>query len=104
MEDTEFDPADLTLQKGDIVKFRFVNEGLLTHDAFIGDADAQAEHETEMSSTDGMNHGTDPDAVTVAPGETGVLTYTFNEAGTLQIGCHQPGHYAAGMKIQVDVQ
>jgi uncharacterized cupredoxin-like copper-binding protein len=39
----------------------------------------------------------------VAPGDTGELTYTFDEAGPLEVGCHEPGHYDAGMKIAVNV-
>ena len=104
MEDTKFTPAELTVQEGDTVEFTFVNDGLVPHDASIGDSDAQADHEAEMASMGGMDHGTEPNAVTVEPGQTEVLSYTFNEAGTLEIGCHQPGHYAAGMKIQVAVQ
>ena len=37
------------------------------------------------------------------PGKSGDLTYRFDEAGTYEIGCHEPGHYAAGMKITVNV-
>ena len=39
--------------------------------------------------------------VTVQPGETEVLTYTFDEPGPLQVGCHQKGPYAAGMRLTV---
>ena len=42
-------------------------------------------------------------AVEVAPGETATLVYTFDEPGTLLIGCHVPGHYAAGMKGTITV-
>lgn len=46
----------------------------------------------------------DKDAITVEPGKTGKLTYTFERTGTVEIGCHQPGHYyTAGMKIAVQV-
>ena len=47
--------------------------------------------------------GDDAEAVTVEPGESATLTYTFEEAGTVEVGCHQPGHYKAGMKMQIDV-
>ena len=40
----------------------------------------------------------------VQPGESGDLSYTFTEPGSYQVGCHQPGHYAAGMKIDVTVE
>ena len=41
--------------------------------------------------------------VTVDPGETGELETAFDEAGTYEIGCHEPGHYDAGMKLTVEV-
>src|SRR5262245_513955 len=30
-------------------------------------------------------------------------TNTFDEAGAIEIGCHQAGHYATGMKIAVEI-
>lgn len=57
-----------------------------------------------MTSMDmGHGHGTDEQAITVEPGASGSLTYTFDTPGTYEIGCHQPGHYAAGMTITVIV-
>ena len=41
------------------------------------------------------------DAVTVEPGDTAELTHTFDDTGTIEIGCHQEGHYAAGMTVEV---
>ena len=105
MIDTEFRPARLRVTAGETVTFEFVNNGSVDHDAFVGDAAAQQEHEEEMRAGDeGHGHGDDePAAVTVEAGERGRLTYTFDERGTVEIGCHQPGHYAAGMKVLVDV-
>ena len=34
---------------------------------------------------------------TVEPDETGEITHTFAEGDRLLIGCHEPGHYEAGM-------
>jgi uncharacterized cupredoxin-like copper-binding protein len=31
------------------------------------------------------------------------LTTRFDRAGTFEIGCHEPGHDTAGMKITVTV-
>ena len=91
------------------MRFVFTNTGTVPHDAFIGDAAAQADHEQQMRDADddsGMNHGggnDDDGAITVEPGETGELTHTFDETGTLEIGCHEPGHYDDGMKMTVAV-
>jgi uncharacterized cupredoxin-like copper-binding protein len=109
MVDIAFEPDRLEVAAGETVRFVFTNRGEIAHDAFIGDAEAQANHEAEMrEAADGDAHGgghgdDDSDAVTVEPGESEVLTYTFDDAGSLEIGCHQPGHYDAAMKIAVEV-
>jgi uncharacterized cupredoxin-like copper-binding protein len=111
MADNDFDPASIEVERGETVTFMFENTGAVDHDALIGDAEAQAEHEAEMNSTAGDDMGGEmgdhsasgDDALTVAPGETGELTYTFDQSGQLEIGCHEPGHYDAGMRILVSV-
>jgi uncharacterized cupredoxin-like copper-binding protein len=52
---------------------------------------------------EGMAHD-QPNVVTIPAGETIELSWTFTEAGTVLIGCHQPGHYAGGMKGQISVK
>lgn len=47
-----------------------------------------------------MHHDGDSEAITVDPGDRGELTY---ETGSVLIGCHQPGHYDAGMMVEVTV-
>jgi uncharacterized cupredoxin-like copper-binding protein len=102
MRDTAFAPNSITVAAGEEVRLVFHNTGKVDHDAFIGDEMAQADHEEEMRDDGGMHHdGGDSDAVTVEPGETGTLTHTFKEGERALIGCHQPGHFAAGMKIKV---
>jgi uncharacterized cupredoxin-like copper-binding protein len=110
MEDIRFSQTSLEVAAGQRVTFRFVNIGQIAHDAFVGDSAAQMDHEGEMnemahaSDMSGMGeHDAGEPAVVLEPGETGELTYTFDEPGTFEVGCHQPGHYAAGMKIDVTV-
>jgi uncharacterized cupredoxin-like copper-binding protein len=110
MVDTAFQPAALTAEPGERIRFVFHNRGQAVHDAFIGDAAAQAEHEQEMRESENGDHGgghgsgdDDQNALTLDPGKQGELIYTFDGTGTLEIGCHQPGHYAAGMKTAVTV-
>ena len=108
MVDIAFAPDAVEVAEGETVRFVFSNRGEGTHDAFIGSPDAQAEHDADMrdggAAHGGHGHGDDDDdAVTVEPGDTAELTYTFDDPGTVEIGCHQPGHYAAGMKIAVEV-
>lgn len=107
MVDIGYKPTSLQVKTGETIRFEFTNNGKVEHDAVIGDDMQQAAHEEEMSAdTSGMDHGShgaDSEAISVEPGETGKLEHTFDKAGDLQIGCHEPGHYAAGMKIDITV-
>ncbi len=104
MVDIAFKPTELTAAEGETVTFRFTNRGAIAHDAFVGRSDDQMDHEREMKAGGHDSHdGGDTGALTVDPGKTGTLTYTFTEPGAIEVGCHQPGHYAAGMKIAVTV-
>jgi uncharacterized cupredoxin-like copper-binding protein len=113
MVDNAFEPAEVEVSAGETVRFVFANDGAVTHDAVIGDEAAQDEHEEDMRAAEEademgeMNHGaTDDDeegAVTVEPGETGELTHTFSAGDELLVGCHEPGHYDADMRISLNV-
>jgi uncharacterized cupredoxin-like copper-binding protein len=106
MRDNRFVPDEVSVDAGETIGFRFHNEGEVSHDAFVGDKRAQREHERQAKAGgDGHDHEeTNDEAVTVGPGDTGSLTHTFAEAGTYEIGCHQPGHYADGMVARVTVR
>ncbi len=105
MEDIKFDQTTLTVKTGETIDFRFTNTGQIPHDAFIGDAAAQMEHDTEMAEMgEASEHPMEEAAVVVQPGDSGELSYIFTEPGTYEVGCHQPGHYGAGMKIDVTVE
>jgi uncharacterized cupredoxin-like copper-binding protein len=104
MTDNAYSPASFDVARGETVTFEFVNDGRMTHEAFIGDQQAQEDHATEMKAGDdhSMHMGGD-EVVTVEPGASGSTTRTFDEGGTVVIGCHQPGHWESGMKATVDV-
>ena len=109
MTDMAFTPTVVEVKTGDSVRFRFRNDGQVVHEAVIGDDAFQQEHAAEMvtmgSSADSMGHasGDQPAALVLRPGETGEMTYEANAAGRLLIGCHQPGHWEAGMKATIDI-
>ena len=108
-DDFTFGPEEITVTAGETVTFVVTNVGNLPHDFTLGDEETQDIHEAEMAEMAGMAASdmahADPNAVVVAAGETAELTWHFSESGTFVMGCHQPGHYAAGMKgvVQVDV-
>ncbi len=101
MRDIAFSPTSVDARVGEKLRFVFKNTGGVTHDAFIGDQAAQDEHEKDMRG--GHDHMKMANAVSVKPGKSASLTYTFAKAGQVVIGCHEPGHYTGGMKVLVNV-
>ncbi len=69
-DDFTFNPAAVIVTQGETVTFRVINDGQLPHDFILGDGAAQDEHEDEMSEMDGMIMPDEPNAITVAAGET----------------------------------
>jgi uncharacterized cupredoxin-like copper-binding protein len=103
MVDINFRPERLEIKRGETVRFVFTNRGEAVHDAFIGSPTDQQEHEKEMQAADSKSTGHDEMqmGLSVKPGGQSELTYTFKGGGPVEIGCHQPGHYAAGMKLPI---
>lgn len=112
--DMFFDPKTIAVQVGETVKFVVTNEGKVTHEFSLGDKAEQAEHEKTMQAMQHMSMpgmtiqdmggmqgmsmmGSDPNSITLAVGQTGSLIWTFTHAGTVEYGCHEPGHFVAGM-------
>ena len=103
-DDFRFDPVVIEVSAGETVTFRVTNTGAIPHDFTLGDEATQQAHAEEMEEMAGMSMPDEPNAMVLAPGETRELTWLFTEAGDLLIGCHQTGHYKAGMVAQVTVQ
>lgn len=95
------EPGSIQVPVGVPVTFVVTNDGVIEHEFYLGDAAAQAKHEAEMASG-AMGHD-EPGGITLKPGETKELTYTFATAEATLAGCHIPGHYAAGMKADITV-
>jgi uncharacterized cupredoxin-like copper-binding protein len=110
MTDNAYRPSELRVSEGETVTFNFRNDGTATHEAVLGDDAVQLAHRDEMTETTveddhDDDHGSSDgvQAVTVEPGQTGSITATFDEAGTILIGCHEPGHWESGMKATITV-
>lgn len=105
----EFDPETIEVEVGETVTFIVTNSGEAVHEFVLGNEAYQEEHEEAMSedghgeSHGGMDMGDEANAVSVAPGATEEITWTFTEAGELLYGCHEPGHYEGGMVGAIEV-
>ena len=95
------EPAEMTVKAGQPVTFKVTNTGATDHEFYLGHEAAQAEQEEMMQSGE-MVHDT-TEGISLKPGETKELTYTFNEAGQTLAGCHVAGHHAGGMKAAITV-
>ena len=97
-DDMRYEPTAFEFMAGETIRFEVRNEGQIRHEFFIGDTAAHEDHAAEMRDAGGSPHGhDDPASLTVEPGSTGTLTFSFIEPGRLFVGCHEPGHYEAGM-------
>jgi len=107
MGDADFDPAALQVGVGETIRFIVTNRSEIDHDFTIGDAKTQVAHRKEMTEAmehgGEMDHGDDPNAVFVKPGETRELLWKFTRLGRLEFDCNVPGHYEAGMKGVITV-
>ncbi len=107
-DEFSFSPNPIQVRVGEVITFRVTNVGQVEHDFTIGDKETQLKHEEEMASPkameeEGEDHG-DPNVITIPAGETREITFRFTAPGMLEIGCHVPGHYAAGMLVPLEVR
>lgn len=92
-----FDPATFTVKAGETVRFVVTNTGKIDHEFALGDAESQREHAEMMKKMPGMKHE-EANAVTIPPGQAKEVVWQFAKPGKVEVGCHLPGHYEAGMK------
>lgn len=95
---TEFGylPAVIRVRTGETVEFVVTNKGVFDHEFFLGTVAAQHAHEKEMAAHPDTKMD-DPNGVSIPPGASATLIWTFTKPMTIQYACHVPGHYAAGM-------
>jgi uncharacterized cupredoxin-like copper-binding protein len=98
-----FTPADLTVARGDTVKFVVHNGGKLLHEMVIGTPADLKEHAAMMQKFPEMEHA-DSNMAHVKPGRNGEIVWQFTQAGEYQFACLIPGHFEAGMVGKVTVK
>ena len=103
MADTmRFTPSELTVRRGDTVKFIARNNGKLMHEMVIGTMSGLKQHAELMKKHPGMEHD-EPYMAHVAPGKTRIIVWQFTTTGMYYFGCLEPGHFEAGMVGQIRV-
>ena len=102
-DDMRFSPGKLDVRLGETVRFLVKNAGKIKHEFALGDRASQRAHALMMKKMPDMKHVGDLAAVTIEPGETKTLVWKFDKkpASPIEIACHEPGHYEAGMKVNV---
>jgi len=101
-DDMRFHPDSIRVKQGETIRFVIKNSGKLKHEFVLGTVDELKQHYELMKKFPEMEHS-DPNMVTVPPGQTGEVVWRFTRPGRVAFACLQPGHYDAGMKGAVAV-
>ena len=98
-----FVPAEITVRRGEVVRFVPANKGQVMHEMVLGTLDDLKKHAEMMRKHPTMEHD-EPHMAHVAPGKTGEMGWQFTRAGEFYYGCLIPGHFEAGMLGKVIVK
>ncbi len=103
LDTMRYDKRRLKVRAGETVRFIVTNTGKIRHEFVIGDAAEQREHEKEMQGMSGMVMPDEANGISLAPGQTKSIVWQFAGPGTVELACHEPGHYDAGMRSRIRV-
>ena len=98
-----FTPANVTVKRGETVKFIVANSGKVLHEMVLGTTEELKAHAELMKKFPDMEHA-DANMAHVKPGAKGEIVWQFTKAGEYQFACLIPGHYEAGMVGKVVVK
>jgi len=101
-DEMRFRPAELTVRRGDIVRFVPVNKGQVMHEMVLGTMEELKRHAELMKQHPGMEHD-EPHMAHVPPGKSGEIGWQFTRTGEFYFGCLIPGHFDGGMVGKVKV-
>lgn len=97
-----FTPDSFKVRKGQTIRFAVKNDGEVDHEVVLDQEDKVMEHKALMEKFPEMEHD-DPNAIRLAPGESGEIVWKFTNDGVFKVACLVPGHYDAGMHGNVTV-
>ena len=95
--------GDITVKRGETVRFVVRNDGKLMHEMVIGTMKDLKEHAEMMRRFPQMEHE-EPHMAHVAPGKEGEIVWQFTRAGEFHYACLVPGHMEAGMISKITVR
>ena len=98
-----FEPAALTVKRGEVVRFVPVNKGQVLHEMVLGTMDDLKKHAELMRKHPGMEHD-EPHMAHVSPGKSGEIGWHFTQPGDFYYACLLPGHFEAGMVGRITVK
>ena len=99
IEHSRFVPSYVRVVAGTEVRFVLTNGDPINHELIVGPPALHQRHEGGHEA----EHPPVPGELSVGPDEQGVTRYVFDEPGTVEMACHLPGHYAFGMRGEIDV-
>ena len=79
-----FYPADITVKRGEVVRFVPINKGQVMHEMVLGTMDELKKHAAMMKKHPGMKHD-EPHMAHVPPGKQGVVGWQFTHAGSFSM-------------------
>lgn len=86
-----FTPADVTVKRGETVKFVVANSGKVLHEMVLGTTGELRAHAELMKKFPDMEH-VDANMAHVKPGAMGEIVWQFTKAGEYQFACLVLGH------------
>ena len=98
-----FTPSEVTVKRGETVRFVVANGGQLMHEMVLGTVQELKEHAELMKKFPEMEHE-DSNMAHVKPGTKGAIVWQFTKAGEYQFACLIPGHFEAGMVGKIVVR
>ncbi len=99
-----FTHEPLNIKDGETIKFVVANKGAIPHEFAIATKDEHMEHGQMMLNNPNMHHAPGGNVITIQPGETETLIWTFENAWQIEAACNIPGHYQAGMHSPVSIE
>ena len=97
-----FQPAEVRVKRGEVVRFVPHNSGQVLHEMVLGTMDELKQHAELMKKFPDMEHS-EAHMAHVAPGKSGEIGWQFTRAGEFYYACLVPGHFEAGMVGKVIV-